>query len=196
LPRVFFKAERIRSLAAGGEGAQWKLARPEEYGQWKFADGGGELDASAAVGAVNALANLAFSDVAVGVKAENMVKSRSFVGETYDNLVYTVKIAKQPECDDYYLTVAVTGEAPRERKAEKGEKAEDKERLDKQFAETLVKLDERVKAEKDLSVWTFVVPGKALEPLLKDRAALIAKPRQPGAGGPPGMPPGMFPGMR
>jgi len=32
--------------------------------------------------------------------------------------------------------------------------------------------------------------------LLKDRAALIAKPRQPGAGGPPGMPPGMFPGMR
>jgi len=47
-----------------------------------------------------------------------------------------------------------------------------------------------------LSVWTFVVPGKTLEPLLKDRAALIAKPRQPGAGGPPGMPPGMFPGMR
>ena len=196
LAKSFFKAERIRSLTAGGEGAQWKLARPEEYGQWKFADGGGELDASAAVGAVNALANLAFSDVAVGVKAENMVKPRSFVGETYDNLVYTVKIAKQPEGDDYYLTVAVTGEAPRERKAEKGEKPEDKERLDKQFAETLAKLDERVKAEKDLSVWTFVVPGKTLEPLLKDRAALIAKPRQRGAGGPPGMPPGMFPGMR
>ena len=169
LAKSFFKAERIRSLAAGGEGAQWKLARSEEYGQWKFADGGGELDASAAVGAVNALAS---------------------------HLVYTVKIAKQPEGDDYYLTVAVTGEPPRERKAEKGEKAEDKERLDKQFAETLVKLDERVKAEKDLSVWAFVVPSKTLEPLLKDRAALIAKPRQPGAGGPPGMPPGMFPGMR
>ena len=105
-------------------------------------------------------------------------------------------MAKRTEGDDYYLSVAISGEPPRERKPEKGEKAEDKARLDKQFAETLVKLDERVKAEKELGTWTFVVAGKPLEPLLKDRTALIAKPRQPGAGGPPGMPPGMFPGMR
>ena len=196
LAKRFFKAERIRSLAVSGEGAQWKISRPEEYGQWKFAEGGGELDASAAVGAVNALTGLSFSDVAVDVKAEALAKARSFVAETYDNLVYTVKVAKRAEGDDYYLSVAISGEPPRERKPEKGEKAEDKARLDKQFAETLVKLDERVKAEKELGTWTFVVAGKTLEPLLKDRAALIAKPRQPGAGGPPGMPPGMFPGMR
>ena len=196
LAKSFFKAERIRSLAVSGEGAQWKISRPEEYGQWKFAEGGGELDASAAVGAVNALTGLSFSDVAVDVKAEALAKARSFVAETYDNLVYTVKVAKRAEGDDYYLSVAISGEPPRERKPEKGEKAEDKARLDKQFAETLVKLDERVKAEKELGTWTFVVAGKTLEPLLKDRAALIAKPRQPGAGGPPGMPPGMFPGMR
>ncbi len=195
--KSFFKAERIRSLTASGDGAQWKIARPEEYGQWKFADGAGELDASAAVGAVNSLANLAFSDIAAGVKPDELVKPRSFVAETYDNLVYTVKIAKQPEGDDYYLSVAITGEPPRTRTPEKGEKPEDKERLDKQFADALVKLDERLKAEKELGAWTFVVAGKTLEPLLKDRAALIAKPRKPGAGGPLGMPPGMmFPGMR
>jgi hypothetical protein len=192
----FFKAERIRTLTVSGEGAQWKIARPEEYGQWKFADGGGELDASSAVGAVNALAGLAFSDVAVDVKAEQLVKPRTFVAETYDNLVYTVKIAKKPEGDDYYLTVAISGEPPRTRTPEKGEKPADKERLDKQFADALVKLDERVKAEKELGSWTFVVAGKSLEPLLKDRAGLIAKPRQPGGGAPPGFPPGMFPGMR
>jgi hypothetical protein len=193
----FFKAERIRSLTAGGEGGQWKIARPEEYGQWKFADGGGELDASGAVGAVNALAGFTFSDVAVDVKADQMAKARTFVAETYDNLVYTVKFAKKPEGDDYYLSVAITGEPPRTRTPEKGEKPADKERLDKQFAEALVKLDERVKTEKELGSWTFVVPGKTLEPLLKDRAGLIAKPRQPGAAGaPPGFPPGMFPGMR
>ena len=107
------------------------------------------------------------------------------------------KSPRRPDSDDYYLTVAVSGEPPRERKPEKGEKAEDKERLDKQFADALTKLDERLKAEKALASWTFVVAGKTLEPLLKDRAALIAKPRKPGAGGPPGMPPGMmFPGMR
>ena len=196
LAKNFFKADRIRTLAVSGDGAQWKISRPEEYGQWKFADGGGELDASAAVGAVNALAALAFNDVAIDVKADALAKARTFVAETYDNLSYTVKVAKKAEGDDYYLTVAVTGEPPRERKPEKGEKPEDKERLDKQFAETLSKLDERLKAEKELGAWTFVVAGKTLEPLLKDRAGLIAKPRQPGAGGPPGMPPGMFPGMR
>jgi len=196
LAKNFFKAERIRALAVSGDGAQWKISRPEEYGQWKFADSGGELDASAAVGAVNALAGLAFNDVAIDVKADALAKARTFVAETYDNLSYTVKIAKKAEGDDYYLTVAIAGEPPRDRKPEKGEKPEDKERLDKQFAEALTKLDERLKAEKELGAWTFVVAGKTLEPLLKNRASLIAKPRQPGAGGPPGMPPGMFPGMR
>jgi hypothetical protein len=197
LAKNFFKAERIRSLTVSGDGAQWKLARPEEYGQWKFADGGGELDASAAVGAVNGLANLAFSDVATDVKPEEWAKARTYVADTYDNLVYTVKVAKKADSDDYYLTVAISGEPPRERKPEKGEKPADKERLDKQFTDALTKLDERLKAEKALASWTFVVAGKTLEPLLKDRAALIAKPRKPGAGGAPGMPPGMmFPGMR
>ena len=65
LAKDFFKAERIRSLTTSGEGAQWKIARDEEYGQWKFAAGGGQLDASAAVAAVNALASLAFADVAI-----------------------------------------------------------------------------------------------------------------------------------
>jgi len=60
LPRIFSKAERIKSLTTSGEGAQWKIERDEEYGQWKFAAGGGQLDASAAVAAVNALASLAF----------------------------------------------------------------------------------------------------------------------------------------
>lgn len=197
LAKNFFKAERIRALGASGDGAQWKISRPEEYGQWKFADGGGELDASAAVGTVNALAGLGFADVATGVKAEELNKARTFVAETYDNLVYSVRIAKKPDGGDYYLTVAISGEPPRVRTPEKGEKAADKERLDKQFADALAKLDERLKAEKELAAWTFVVAGKTLEPLLKDRAALIAKPRKPGAGGPPGMPPGMmFPGMR
>ena len=197
LAKDFFKAERIRSLAASGEGGAWKISRPEEYGQWKFADGGGELDPSDAVGAVNALAKLEFADVAPVVKPEALAKARVLVADTYDNLAYTVKFAKEAGGERYLLTVAVSGEPPRERKAEKGEKDEDKARLDKQFTDTLAKLDERVKAEKALAGWTFVVDAKLLEPLLKDRAGMVAKPRKPGAGGPPGMPPGMmFPGMR
>jgi hypothetical protein len=179
LARDFFKAERIRSLTAGGDGAQWKIARSEEYEQWKFADGGGQLDPSAAVAAVNALASLAASDVAPDAKAEILDKPRMLVAETFDNLIYTVKLAKKPGSDDYFLSFTVAGEPPRARQPEKGEKPEDKERLDQQFADGLKKLDERLKLEKSLAVWTYVVAGKTLEPLLKDRAQLVAVPRKP-----------------
>src|SRR4051812_11343581 len=54
LAKDFFKADRIKSLAVSGEGAAWKIARKEEFEQWKFADGAGELDPSKAVAAVNA----------------------------------------------------------------------------------------------------------------------------------------------
>lgn len=183
LAKDFFKAERIKSLTASGEGAQWRIARGEEYGQWKFAAGGGQLDASAAVAAVNALASLAFVDVAIGVKAESLEKPSTIVAETFDNLTYTLKLAKKPGSGDYYLAVAIAGDPPRERKPEKGEKPTDKERLDKQFADSAKKLDERLKLEKSLAAWIYVVAGKTLEPLLKDRAQLIAVPRKPPVSG-------------
>ncbi len=178
LAKDFFKAERIKTLAASGDGAQWKITRSEEYGQWKFADGAGQLDASAAVASVNALSALAFSDIALDVKAENFDKPRTLVAETFDNLTYTIKLAKKPASGDYYLSLAVSGEPRRERKPEAGEKAADKERLDKQFAESLAKLDDRLKLEKGLAAWTYVVAGKTLEPLLKERAQLIAAKRK------------------
>ncbi len=178
LAKDFFKAERIKTLTASGDGAQWKITRSEEYGQWKFADGAGQLDASAAVGAVNALSNLAFSDLALEVKAENFDKPRTLVAETFDNLTYTIKLAKKPDSGDYYLSLAVSGEPPRERKPEAGEKAADKERLDKQFADSQKKLDERLKLERGLAAWTYVVAGKGLEPLLKERSRLVAVPRK------------------
>ena len=179
LARDFFKAERVKSLTASGEGAQWKITRSEEYGQWKFTDGAGQLDGSAATAAVNALSSLAFSDLALELKAENFDKPRTLVAETFDNLTYAIKLARKPDSADYYLSVTVSGEPPRERKPEAGEKAADKERLDKEFAESRIKLDERLKFERGLAAWTYVVAGKALEPLLKDRAQFTAAPRKP-----------------
>jgi hypothetical protein len=178
LAKDFFKADRIKSLAVSGDGAPWKIARKEEFDPWKFADGGGELDPSKAVAAVNALAGLTFTDVALDVKPENFDQPRTFVADTYDNLVYTIRIAAKPGSGDYYLTVAVSGEPPRARTPENNEKAADKERLDKQFADTLKKLDDRIKLEKGLAGWVYVVPAKTLEPLLKTRSDLVAPVRK------------------
>jgi hypothetical protein len=175
LARDFFKADRIKTLALAGEGAaSWKITRDTEYGQWKFASGGGELDASAAVGAVNALGGLNFTDVVVDPKPEDTEKPVTAMAETFDNLTYTVKIARKKTGDEDYVSFTVSGEPPRERVPEKGEKPDEKARLDKEFAASLKKLEARVASEKALAKWTYAVPAKSLLPLIKERAQLVA----------------------
>ncbi len=179
LARDFFKADRIKTLTLAGAGAaQWKITRDEEYGQWKFAGGGGELDASAAVGAANALSGLSFNDVVIDPKPEDTEKPVTVTAETFDNLTYILKIARKKASGDYHVSFAVSGEPPRQRVAEKGEKPEEKERGDKEFAENLKKLEERVAREKALAKWTYVVSAKQLAPLVKDRAQLVAAKRK------------------
>jgi hypothetical protein len=192
LSKDFFKADRIRTLAVGPEGAapRWKVARAEEWGQWKFAAGGGELNPGAAVGAVNKLGSLNFDDVAANAK-EAADKPLVAVAETFDNLVYRVKLAKRKNTDEYLMSFTVTGEPPKSRAPEKGEKKEDKERRDKEFAESRKRLAERIAAEKALARWTYVIGARELEPLLASRSDMIARKRDPRL--PPGMmlPPGM-----
>lgn len=176
LAKDFFKAERIKTLSVAGDGGmQWKITRNEEYGQWKFAAGGGNLDASAAVGAVNALGGLAFDDVAVDAKSEDAEKPTTITAETFDNLTYAVKLAKKKSGSDYLVSFAVSGEPPAQRVPEKGEKPQDKERRDKDFAENRKKLNERISREKALAKWTYLVDAKGLAPLLKERAQMVAQ---------------------
>lgn len=179
LNKDFFKAERIRTLSVGPESGapRWKIARSEEWGQWRLA-GGGNLDASAAVGAVNKLGSLVFNDVAAGPKAEVTEKPLVAVAETFDNLVYTVKLAKKAKSDDYLVSFTVAGEPPASRVPEKGEKPEDKERRDKDFAETRKRLAERITAEQALAKWTYIVAKSEVEPLLKNRGDMLARKRE------------------
>ena len=193
LDRDFAKIDRIRTLTVTGDGG-WKITRDVEWGQWKFAGGGGDLDASSAVGAVNGLGQLSFSDVATGAKIEDEGKVTTVVAETFDNLTYTLKIAKRKEGPDYLMNVSVAGEPVRTREVEKGEKPEDKDRRDKDFAESLKRTELRIARDKARSAWLYVVEAKQVEPLLKARSDMIAKKRPPGGEGQPNLPPG-FPGF-
>lgn len=179
LNKDFFKADRIRTLAVGPEGGapHWKITRSEEWGQWKFAAGGGDLNPSAAVTAVNKLAQLSFDDVAADPKTEAVEKALVAVAETFDNLVYTVKFAKKAKGDDYLLTFTVTGEPPKTRAPEKGEKPEESARRDKDFAESRKRLESRIAAERALEKWTFVVAKGEVEPLLRSHAEMVAPKR-------------------
>jgi hypothetical protein len=174
LDKDFAKIERIRTLTVSGEGGQWKITRDVEWGQWQFAGGGGALDASAAVAAVNALGQLSFNDVAIGAKPADAGKAVTVTAETFDNLVYTLRIAKRDSGDDYLLNVTVAGEPPKAREAEKGEKSEDKERRDKEFAETRKRLELRIARDKARGAWTYVVDAKQVAPLLKTHSDMVA----------------------
>jgi len=175
LKKDFFKAERIQTLAVGPEGRapEWKITRSEEWGQWRFA-GGGALDASAAVAAVNKLGSMSFVDIVPDPDQDPVHKATVAVAETFDKLTYRVRIAKRKAGDDYQVRVTVSGDPPRKRVPEKGEKPEDKERRDKEFAETLKALEKRIEAEKALAKWGYVVGGSEVEPLLTTRAEMTA----------------------
>jgi hypothetical protein len=190
LQKDFFKAERIKTLTVTppGSGAGWKITRNEEWGQWKFAAGAGDLAASRAVAAVNALNSMSFIDVALDIKPQELEQPYTIVAETFDNLVYTIKIAKGKSGDDYLVNTSVSGEPPKNRTVEKDEKAEQKERRDKDFVDSRMRLELRLAREKAQSAWTYVVAKKDVEPLLRDRADLIARKDQKGEKGPPGMP--------
>ncbi len=199
LAKNFFKADRIRTLTVGEGAAQWKITRELEYSQWKFAAGAGQLDPSAAVGAVNALGQLAFSDVSTEAKVEGD-KLTTIIAETFDNLTYTIKVAKQKSGDDYLFNFVLSGKPPKTRVPEKDEKPDEIERRAKEYVDTLKRLEARSQFEKILGQWVYVMPAKLLEPMLKDRAQMVVQPRKPGddkggPGGPPGFPPGMMPGM-
>ena len=168
----FFKADRIRSLQLAGEGVSgWKIARDEEWGQWKFAAGGGQLNPSAAVSATNALGSLAFSDVVIDDKA-GTEKVAVLTAETFDSLTYVIKLAPLPN-GDFVLRYTVAGSPPKTRKPEtdgkNAEKPEDAAKRDKEFADNLKLLEARVMLEQARSQWAYVVPGKMAAPLLMKR---------------------------
>jgi hypothetical protein len=94
------------------------------------------------------------------------------------------------------VNVSVAGEPPAGRPAEKDEKAEEKERRDKDYAEQRKRLEVRLAREKVQSQWSYVADAKQIEPLMKTREQMVAQKRPAGEGGPPpGMPPGMPFGM-
>ncbi len=176
LARDFFKVDRIKTLQLAGDGAaSWKITRDEEWGQWKFAAGGGQLDPSAAVMANNAWSGLPFTDVILDDKT-GTDKAVTLTALTFDDLTYTVKLAPHAN-DDFVLRFNVAGTPPKTRKPEPNEKAEDAAKRDKEFADNLQRLEARVMLEQARSQWAYVVPGKQVAPLLLKREQMVAAAR-------------------
>ncbi len=179
LNKDWFKVEKLKSVSVttGEATNNWKIVRENESGEWKLADAkpGESLDTGKSSGAGNALSYPSFNDVVTGTNAAAaMAKPITSTLETFEGFTYQVKVAKKDE-ENYNFQVDVSGNFPKERTPGKDEKAEDKDKLDKEFKDALGKKEEKLKNEKAFAKWTYVVSKWTVDPLLKSRHELLAE---------------------
>ena len=183
LNKDFFKVDKVRSVAVTFANAtnSWKLDRETESGEWKLADAKPEekLDSAKASGVSNPLASPSFVDVMIGASPEQtgLDKPTLIALETFDNFSYAVKVGAKTN-DNYPLTLTVVTTLTKERPPGKDGKAEDKEKLDKEFTEKQKKLEEKLAQEKAFEKWTYLVSGWTVDSLLKERSQLLAEKKE------------------
>lgn len=178
LNKDFFRVEKPRSirLAFPDAANSWTLARESETGEWKLADArpGEQLDVSKVGNVSNPFGWPSFNDVLPPdtTVATGLDQPTVLTIETFDDLTYTVKVGGKTN-ENMYLTLAVATTLPAARAPGTDETPEDKERLDKEFAEKQKPIREKLAKERVLADWIYLVPAWSVENLLKPRAELL-----------------------
>ncbi len=175
LVKDLVRADGARSITASKDGKlRWKVTRETESLDWKFADSGAKPDLQKATDLASSFGWVNLVDVVPDPAKVDTGLPRAVVvsAETFDGPTYTLRIGNR-NGDNYYVGIAVAGEPRKTRVPPKGEKAEDKEKKDKEFEERRAKLAERLAREKTLDKWTYLVSKNVVEPLLRDRAQLL-----------------------
>ncbi len=184
LDKEFFKVEKVRTVSLTSTNAtnSWKLTRETESGSWALVDAKPteNLDTNKVSGIATSISSPNFVDVVTNPKPEQtgLDKPLIITLETFDNFTYTLKIGNKSGEENYHFTMAVNANFPKERVAGKDEKPEDKTKLDKEFSDKNKQLEEKLKNEKQLEKWTYLVAKWPFDPLLKDRAQLMVEKKE------------------
>jgi hypothetical protein len=181
LAKELMRLERPKSLTAiGPDGREkWSVFKDTEAGDWKLAGSSGKLDPGKAQDASSALYALRIADAAAGVSdAEAGVDKPTLVrAATFEGWTYEVRIGKPAPQGRYYVKTSVTGAVPETRTPAADEKPEDKEKNEKAFAERKELLAAKLARERAVAGQTVLVEKSSLEPLLRERSALLAQPK-------------------
>ncbi len=199
----FINLEKTKAITLSQPGkleTAWKLTRDDENAEFKLegATATQVLDTTVTSPLKNLFSYARFEDVVPANKVAERTADgkRTAVIETVEGFTYTLHIspakpsaaapdAEPAATDNFLLTVEVAAEIPNERKKPEGEKPEDAKAADTAFAELQKILTEKLAKEKALAGVTFEVAKTTVDPLLKDRAALITKATPPPAEGAP-----------
>lgn len=186
LPREYLRAERLKTISVTGPDGQarWSVRRDKETDAWQWS-GAAKLDTGKAQDAASALYSMQLGDAAPGVSdadagLDRPVRVRA---ETFDGWIYELRIGKPAPEDRYYVRSSVTGTVPDARTPAADEKPEDREKLDKAFAERRAEASAKLAREQAFGAFTVMVSKSAVEPLLRSRGDLVAvaKPDRPAA---------------
>jgi len=172
--------ERVKSLevkpSEGKDG--YKIERVTDGIDWKL-DGGGvqtavqKLDVSRANAASYTLSRIDIEDLAAADANTGLDKPTMVTATTFDGLTYTLRLGNV-EKDRMFVKVEVEGTPARESTPPKAdEKAEDKAKREKSFADEKKKLEERVAREKTLKDYVLIVSAKKFSDTLKKRSELL-----------------------
>jgi len=186
LSKDFFKVENLRAIAVTSQNASnnWKLFREKEGADWKLVDPkkDEQVENSKTTVMSSALASPAFTDVSTNPPDKTGLDKPTLTAklETFDGFTYDVKVGNKvsPDKDDYYFKIAIAAEVQKDRVPGKDEKPEDKTKLDKEQADKVKKLQEKLQTEKPFEKWTYVVSKWTIDPLFKERKDFLAEKKE------------------
>jgi hypothetical protein len=197
LSHDFVKAENAKSIAIVGTapGMNWKIVRDAAASPWRFAEAkpGEELDTAKGSAIASIFTYAGFADVLApdaALTETGLDKPSTVRIETFDNLVYEVRIGKLMG-ENYPVLVSVKGELAKERTPAADEKPEDKDKLDLEFQKKQKQLTDKLATEQKLPARPYLIMKSTIDQVLKDRASLIAEKKPspaPTAAAPPAGP--------
>ena len=162
----------------------WKLFREKEGADWKLVDPKKDEQVENGKTTVmsSALASPAFTDVSTNPPDKPGLDKPTLTAklETFDGFTYDVKVGNKvgADKDDYFFKVAIAAEIQKDRVPGKDEKPEDKTKLDKEQADKVKKLQEKLQNEKPFEKWTYVVSKWTIDPLFKERKDFLAEKKE------------------
>lgn len=153
-----------------------KPAASAKDGKGSSPASGTTLDQSRANNASYALAKLDLEDTAAAGTDTGFDKGSEIIASTYDGLEYRIKVGRL-DGTRYLAQVAVQGDPSRPApSAPANEKAEDKDKREKAFAEQTKTLNARIAREKALGPFTLLIAKPKFDDVLKPREAMLQQP--------------------
>ena len=160
-----FQVEKIRTLELRHpDGSGWRIERAADNADWKLAGArpGEKLEITKANAASYSLSLLELADVAPKDARDTGLDSPTLItAATLDGLTYAIKVGKL-QGNDYFVAFQSSGELVR------GDG-------DKDRADRIKKIEDRLPREKLLSGRVLLVPKSKLEDTLKKREDLLEK---------------------